>query len=610
MSSTLIENLDNSEFVELTVLDEENLPEYILDLSIDQNVRLEALEKYFLQNEDNTIELVSRLSGMYQFSGAKVIRQYMYSICESCKVSSFLKLEAAKSLLSFNEETEGNNSEDDEEMAEIKRQSDLKIIERNKEREREAYKALNLVCFNMTNMATPCRIEAVCMLMKSLDYRNESYLYFRNIITDQSIDCDYRYKTILSLENKDIIDPEYYLRNVCVDFLQDNGNMKMYRILAAQYLFQNCTISDSVKKMIETTLLGFGYDEDLDYNLRADAADTLLTLASEDVKSKAREIIYSLGRVEGNVKTVFDNAQNVHTDAIEESVSEILEFFSTLDLLKVEGIPIGFEYVSEKIENILSFRECKKCKEKKEDVDYCSEECKKIFKIHKNIRVALNRIYMDRVLYSKFNNTLVNILLKVWTYLSEHENEEEMKERLLEELNEMSGTCSTGFASRLVNVTSGFGQFNVKISWEEQIVANFTGRLNAIARKIMDKDSPYYSSKLEEVVELFLYKHPDIIKEIRGVDKIDEPIKEIIKKYLEEDRDNKIFYCVEEFSENVLNEMMIPASEFSNRQNFLLFFRTSMLAIREEMYEEFKGLISDVDFDLYIRKAIYTYEGC
>ena len=54
-----------------------------------------------------------------------------------------------------------------------------------------------------------------------------------------------------------------------------------------------------------------------------------------------------------------------------------------------------------------------------------------------------------------------------------HENEEEMRKRMLEELEEMSATCSTGFASRLINVISGFGEFNIRISWEDQIIANF-----------------------------------------------------------------------------------------------------------------------------------------
>jgi len=626
MLSTLIDNLDDIEINELNVLDEENLPEYILDLSLDQTIRLEALEKCFVLNEDNALELVSRLSGMYQFSGSKILSQFLFAICEVGKVSSFLKLEATKSLLSFEEAIEGSDSGDEEDIAEIKRESDLQIKKRNKYRKNEGYKSLNIVCRGLENIATPYRIEAVCILMESEDYKKESYLYFRNIIGDQSIDCDFRYKTILSLENKNIPEPEFFLKSSCIDFISDNENMTMYRILASQYVLQKFEVSELIKQMIERTLLGFGYDEDLDYNLRADAADTLLSLGTEESKSKARDIIYGLGRLEGNNKTIFDNAQNVHTDTVEESVVEILEFFSTIPLLEVEikngseeqntvSCPIDFEYVFNKIRTTLSKRECEKCKNKKEDDEYCNIECSNTLDKHNSIYVALNRICIDRVLYSKFNNTLVNILLKVWTYLIDHENEEEMKERLFEELCEMAGTCSTGFASRLVNVISGFGRFNIRISWEEQIVANFTGRLNALARKIDQPDSVYYKSKLKDVVELWLNANKKIkdcvvISITKSEMLTDLPdMSLIVEKYLEEDMEMKTSVCVEDFAMTVLNEMMLPASEFQNRLCFLLFFRTSMLSIREEMYEEFKDYITDTDFDLYFRKSIFTYEG-
>ena len=637
--STLIDNLNlddcNEEVIALNFLEKETLYEHILDLSLDQSIRLEAFEKYYEINEDNSIELQNRLSGMYQFSGSKIIQQFIYAICMEGNLSSFLKLEAAKSLLAFDEATEGSDSDDDEDLATIKKESDDKIIERNNIRKESAYIALNHVCSNLNDMSTPCRVEAICMLMENLKYQEEANEYFKSIIQDKKIDCDFRYKTILSLENKNI-EAEYFLRSACITFLTDVENMTMYRILSAQYLLQKCTLSDSVTKMVEQTLLGFAQEQDLDYNLRADAADTLLSLACNEIKDKAREIIFTLGRVEGYVKTVFDNAQNVHTDTVEESVAEVLEFLSTLSILEINNIPIEFEFVSGKIEKILSDRDCKDCKNKKDDEDYCSEDCEIQFQKHKNIHIALNRICMDRILYSKFNNTLINILLKIWTFITDNEHEEEMIERLLEELNEMSGTCSSGFASRLVNVISGFGRFNIKISFEEQIVANFTGRLNARARKITDKDSPFFESKLNDVMKIWLNDNTEIRKSVMKLwttDNISEiergeyleyrhkqidnnilasyqpNMKEIIEKYLEEDRDEKIENCIGDFSMSVLNEMTLPPSEFRNRQSFLLFFGVNMLSIREEMYNEFQGLITDSDFDLYIRKAIMVYEG-
>ena len=55
--------------------------------------------------------------------------------------------------------------------------------------------------------------------------------------------------------------------------------------------------------------------------------------------------------------------------------------------------------------------------------------------------------------------------------------------------------------------------------------------------------------------------------------------------------------------------MMLDSSKFKDRQNFLLFFRTYLSPIREELYNEFKEFVCDTDFDFYMRKAISSYEG-
>ena len=186
---------------------------------------------------------------------------------------------------------------------------------------------------------------------------------------------------------------------------------------------------------------------------------------------------------------------------------------------------------------------------------------------------------MDRALYSKYNFNLLYVLLKVWTYISSHKHQEEMTKRLIQELYEMSGTCSTGFISRLVNAISGFGDFNLRISWRDQIVANFTGRLNFRARNIINKD--------EEDKNFDLY----CIKNTKNKDTLSKSEQ------------------LEQFQENVLTELTINSSDFETRKHFLKFFRKNMLSIREELYEEFKDHITDTDFDLYFRSAISSYEG-
>ena len=260
--------------------------------------------------------------------------------------------------------------------------------------------------------------------------------------------------------------------------------------------------------------------------------------------------------------------------------------------------------LNHKIENLL--KECKKIMDENE---YKERENK--------IKIAISRIYLDRALYSKYNSTLSNILIKVWSYLSSHEYQKEMQKRLLEELEEMSGTCSTGFASRLINVISGFGEFNIRISWEDQIIANFSGRLNAAARKITDDDSIFYTHKLLDVMKLWINSieqkelKNDILNKLHTSECITEQptITDIINQYLSENKNSKVNYCVEIFSQNVLNEMLLPSSISHNRLHFSLFLRTYVAYIREEMYQEFKEYLDDTSFDLYMRKAIMRYEG-
>lgn len=496
---------------EIQIIDHDSLSEHILDLSIDEPTRIKYLEMLYKDlGPEPTIEIIKRLSMMFTLSGTKMIEQYLYSICIHSNLNPELKIICATSLCFFNEEKENG------------------------------YDALNHICQDMPNVPTPCRIEAVRVLMKHKKYKLQSRNYFCDIINDLKIECDYRYKSILSLENTKIINKNYFLKESCLEFFNNTENRTLYRILAGQYLIQKCELKDT--NDIQVGLMSFAQDPDLDYDLRADAADVILRIGSPKNKITAKEIILMLGRQDGYIKTIFNNAQNVHVNEIEDSVLEVLEFLSSLKIKSIQNIPITFEYVKKQIDNLLKL-EKHKCKKK------CKKDCKYNQKLD-SINISLNRIYMDRALYGKYNINLLHILLKIWTYLSSHKSELQMKQRLLEELVDMSGTCSTGFASRLVNVISGFGDFNLRISWRDQIIANFTGRLNACARDIKDED----------------------------------------------------------FQALVLEEMTVASNLYEDRMNFLQFFRKNMLKIRQELYGEFKEHITDEEFDTFFRSAIETYE--
>lgn len=499
----------------LDELDSENLSKTIMDLSIPLETRIEALDLYERSEKEEVIELINKLIMMYQLSGIKILREFLFAICEKSTINAFLKSISAKGLCTFNPSDE------------------------------LGYRAIDLVYPKLDDtIGTPYKIEFVKLLMRNETFKEQALTHFCDITNNQTIDCDYRYKTILSLTNEDT-DLSYFSIKSCLQFVQNDRNRTLYRILGGQYLLQEYKQKETVREyidrdIVENILLQFAEDNELDYNLRADATDVLLQLGSENKEARARELIMLLGRNGGrNVRTIYDNAQNVHSQGVEESVAQAIEFLHTFNIMKKDGDVITFEYVENEILEMI--KEERKQKDIVENEKWDKEE---------KIIVSLNRIYMDRALYSVYSCRLEDVLLRVWTYLIGHEHEEDMKTRLLEELEEMSGTCSSGFITRLINTISGFGDFSIRISWREQIVANLSGRLNARARELDNLD----------------------------------------------------------IQEKILNEMTLETSEYNKRKNFLRFLRQNVLSIREELWSEFKEHIEDTDFDLYFRAAISMYE--
>lgn len=614
----------------------------ILDFSIENEIRLDLFNQFCsLKDLNSSLELLNRIIGMYNFSGSKIIEQFLFTLCEIESIPIELRLESSQSLLLFSELEEPILKTDSEESIKIKDENNTQIKERNSIREELGYKAIDIVCnkFSNSELSIPCKIKAIFSLMKNSKYDTNSDLYFRHIINNNNIDSDYRYKCILSLENN-VLNYKFFIQNACLDFLKNKYIRTMYRILSGQYLLQHCELNSEDKIIIQDILYSFATDEELDYNLRADAADTLLGLGTDEYKENARNIIICLGRIGGNNKTIYDNAQNVHTTEIEKSVSNIIGLLCSSNIpLKVDGTEIDFEHVENEIINILNEEPYKiSCNLQKCDINNFTQ--KEIYEIKKNIfckkciknvekkdkiTISLNRIKMDRTLYLN-TYKLNNILIKIWTrinttdynslYKSDISIKNELIKRLLEELEEMSGTCTSGFITRLANIFSGFDEdLTVRISIEDQIIANFTGRLNQYAQKILEPDSLFYSSKLQDVLELYINSNNDIKKNlILSITKSKiitdlPPVKIIINKFLETDKDLKIQQCIQSFYDNVLDEMMLDAHKYHERLHFCLFFRTYLPMIREELYKEFEEYISPTLFDLCIRKSISTYEG-
>ena len=270
-------------------------------------------------------------------------------------------------------------------------------------------------------------------------------------------------------------------------------------------------------------------DQDLDPNIRADAADVLLNLGNPQFIEQAKTTIQELAAIDGIVRNVYQDAQNTHNTMIEKSAMEILIKLDYIQPnLNFEKILSNTQSIVENMENLTP-----------DDL--------------LAVKVALNRISIDKQLYSDHSISLQGILLRIISYINKSEHKTELEQRYIEELIDMHDKCSSGFAFRLINILSGYTEHSIQISVADQIAGNFSGRFNAKIKEIKDEDL-----KNELVIEL---------------------------------------------------ASIGSINDIGKRPNFLKFFRQNIPIIRQEMFEDFKEDMEESEFDLYFRRAISKYEG-
>jgi hypothetical protein len=640
---TILEPLDSlkesEEDSDISLEDIDKLETYIYNLENSLQTRKKAIELYYDKNKDNIVEIINKLVGMYLFSGTKSLENYINELCLNSKLPLKYKILLVESLIS---------------EIYIETESKYKIS-------KYGYDTLNKLCDMFTSIEnsdipTLIKINNIKILMKCDKYRNESIKYFTSILKNNNIDIDFKYKSILSLENEKFnIDStkNFYLKELLQIFFSNiiseyTIDLYRYKLLSGQCILQK-KLYDNINefKYICESILNISKNLNIDYNIRAESCDIILRLESsikendyvfiiyKEFLKEARNNINLLGTNGNiNIKTIYDNAQNIHILELEESIVKGIEFLTNLNneiknkesrnCDRVES-NINFNYIVEKINEILKETE--------------------LNKYQNSINISLNRIFIDRALYSKYNISLSGILIKLWIYIESIAEKHQLKLRLLQELIDMSDTCSTGYAGRLINVLSGFNNFNFTISWEQQIISNFVGRMNARIRDIPIEwnntkrliiiVNSIISSNLNLEIEI-LQKYcnklnsNDLIHNLIDTLKNDKPVKNsqeykielykylkgqhnvIINEvdkynlYIENKNQDEIMNILYDFQEKVLNELDINVKD---RSHFRIFTREIFLSITEELYNEFKDYISDEDYNLYIRKAILTYEG-
>ena len=612
-------------------IDDDDLPKTIMDMSLDIETRIMALERLYKLKGEDALEIFSRLSSMYSFSGIKLIEEFLKSLCMCESLASILRLNACDSLFQFEDHFD---SDDDDDFI-------SHVHTKNERRQANAFDMLDKICNQCPDLPTPCRIKSIFTLMQSDEFRANANDYFQELASTDTIEIAFRYKTIVSVENQPIREPMFFAYYAMTNILDRESNDIYYRILAASYLLRksNDYTTEEERYDIQQILLSFANDSNIPYDRRADCADILLGIGDEHHKKLSAYIIEKLGGLKDGTeyvkpRTLFEHAQNVHTDGITESTNEILEHLSAVPLKRVNDRNIDFLYVRKAILEFLetesrthfqtnevgtdsvtcaySDTDINKADAIKEDGKYyLNGECMALAQRDKNVQFALNRIEVDQAIYSKFSHKLYDILLRVYTYISGHEFENEMMKRLVQELNDMAITCSSGFAYRLLNTTSGFGDFSIKITYREQISGNLLGRMNARARAIADTNSLFsHHKRMEDIVGIYLNKHQELKQELCEELRTNDinPTKDLVVKHLMSSRQNVQEEVLEWFQEQVLNDLTDKTTDVRGRTCFQYFLSVCIADIREELWAEYRLLIDDPSFDLYFRAALSSYE--
>lgn len=543
---TIATNDDNHKII--PEFSEKNIGEMVLDFELSEQQLLLAMEFYYSQKGEETLELINRLISLYNVSQSFKILQYLKGVCLLESLPLEMRLYLCKELCGY-------------------------------KYDENCYSIMSTLCRHMkeNKVCTTSRIDYILVLFKSKDQAGVATSLVSEIINDTKLSCKYRFSIIKQLPSEDLCNSFY------VEFLKNTNNEGMYRVLAGQ----TTMIKKYDLETVQRLLYELSIDETQEYNLRADATDVILRYGDAFYKSLAETVIKTLGSVGGKPSTIYENAQNAHISTIEESAVAILSSLYNEPIFKDEkGEAITFDYVQADI-------------------------LKRVNETQKYIIAAvLNRISLDQALYSKLCISLKNALTLVYSYILRREHG--LFNNLVSELIESHGICSTGIMERIANSLSGYEDFMVRISFEEQIKGNLHGRLNARIKNLANVKCIH--SKLCDCIEGSCYVSKMSINKRSG-----EPcgkcanclnvycIHECNKGCNEGDNEvdcdwNTIF------QEKVFSEMIIPTSKPQLRVNFLSVYRLYISEIMEEMRKEFLEYIDLASFDLYFRKAMMNYD--
>lgn len=513
------------------------------DIIFNFELPLEQRVKAIASSGDHST--IKRLISLLTISNSSVIKNTLFHICKfSTDIPCIWRLDAAQALI--NNEIKYDDETGEHELIETKP---------------IGYEALDYVCFTMHNIKDipfGCKLDAYITLNNGLPNLKRVYLYMYSFITDPYTSIEFKYKTIRSMVNRrnspDDEENEISIEMIeyCIAvFLSFSTSHLKYHILMCQLcLTHNPRLSCFT--IAEEELIKVSQNIENPINVRADAADMLLSNGCQHSKEVAKGVLDSLSFDIRSSKTVYKNKENVHSETINktaietvcivvEEVDRICGDDSSLTILELgENDLVGlvkthFQYGSPPIyANAVS---------EANDVSNIPEE--------DAIRAYNRIVYLDNAIYTNHRLTLKRIMNYIWTFINMSplisEKKGDVEKRLVEEMREMYNTCSSGYLVRFANVFTGFLENGgVFIGWDEQILSIFYAKINLAISTSLNRD--------------------------------------------------------------IILENLIEADE-EDKAEFQTLLRTSLPDIIESIREEFKEHIPESDIDIYIRRALSVFEG-
>lgn len=474
------------------------------DIIFNFELPLEQRVKAIASSGDHST--IKRLISLLTISNSSVIKNTLFHICKfSTDIPCIWRLDAAQALI---------DNEMDNKIGEELELIETKLI---------GYEALDYVCFTMHNMMDipfGCKLDAYITLNNGLPNLKRVYLYMYSFITDPDTSVEFKYKTIRGMVNRrnphDVEENEISIEMIeyCIKvFLSFSSSDLKYHILMCQLCLTHNT-KLSCFTIAEEELIKVSQNIENPINVRADAADMLLSNGCQYSKEVAKGVLDSLSFDIRSSKTVYKNKENVHSETINktaietvciivEEVDRICSDDSSLTILElgendlVGLVKIHFQYGSNDVSN-------------EEDA----------------IRAYNRIVYLDNALYTNHRLTLRRIMNYIWTFInmspSISEKKGEVEKRLVEEMREMYNTCSSGYLVRFANVFTGFLENGgVFIGWDEQILSIFYAKINLAISTSLNRDiilENLIEADEEDKAEfqtLLRTSLPDIIESIR-----------------------------------------------------------------------------------------------